>query len=122
LACGEPIAVADSTAIAAKHYLQVTDEHFDRAVATIPGTPGHPASPETPNNGSPTTGDGTAPKNAAQNAAQQVHAGARKGSHEKTGELKNPAICGALLGVASGCEDPNKTLIPPRGVEPLFAD
>ncbi len=94
--------IGNSTAIAAKHYLQVTDEHFDRAIA---------------GNG---TGPGEVAQKAAQNPAQQSHADGRKASHDEGRETKNPAICGAFHGVASGCDEPDKTLIPPRGVEPLF--
>ena len=98
---GRPAAgVNGGGTIAAKHYLQVTDQHFDRAIA----------------------GHGSDEGKAAQNTAQQAHAGARKASHEQSPKMKNPAICGALHEVASGCDDPNKLLIPPRGVEPLFAD
>ena len=49
--------IGNSSQIAAKHYLQVTDEHFDRAAGFMP--------------------NGEAAPKAAHNAAQQTHAGAR---------------------------------------------
>jgi hypothetical protein len=52
--------IGNSSAIAAKHYLQVTDEHFDRAIA----------------------GNGTGAGEAAQNPAQQPHANGCKASHD----------------------------------------
>lgn len=93
--------IGNATAIAAKHYLQVTDEHFDRAIA----------------DGG--TGPGKAAQKAAQNPTQQPHADGRKASHAEGRKKKNPAICGAFRCDAGGCDEPNKNLIPPRGVEPL---
>ncbi len=93
--------IGNSSAIAAKHYLQVTDEHFDRAIAGEKSEPGKAA------------------RNAAQNPAQQPHAGHRKASHAEPQKMKNPAFCGAFPHVAVGCDDPNTSLIPPRGLEPL---
>lgn len=92
--------IGNSSAIAAKHYLQVTDEHFNRAIV----------------------GDGSAPLKAAQNPARQPHAATRKASHGDGPKTKTPAICGAFQEIAAGREDPSIYLIPPRGVEPLFAD
>lgn len=91
--------IGNSTAIAAKHYLQVTDQHFDRAVAR----------------------DRSAPEKAAQNPAQQPHAATRKTPHEQQQKTKNRTICGAFRDPTGGCDEPNKHLIPPRGVEPLFS-
>ena len=99
--------IGHSSAIAAKHYLPVTDEHFDRAIALGSG------------DGSATE---KAARKAAQNPAQQPHADGRKASHDEGRKTKNSAICWAFRETAVGCDDPNKHLIPPRGVEPLFAD
>lgn len=96
--------IGNSSAIAAKHYLQVTNEHFDRAIAS----------------GKPT--EEKAAQKAAQNPTQQPHAASRKTSHDEKQKTKNPANCGAFQDTAVGRDNPNKHLIPPRGVEPLFAD
>ncbi len=88
--------IGNSSAIAAKHYLQVTDEHFEAAIK----------------------GEGAGEK-AAQNPTQQPHADGRKASHYEGHKTKNPAICGAFRETAVGRDDPNTYLIPPRGVEPL---
>ena len=92
--------IGNSQPIAAKHYLQVTDEHFDRAIA----------------------GDGSAPKKAAgkaaQNPAQQPHAAGRTASHDEARKTRNPAICGAFQGTAAGRDDPRICLVPPAGLEP----
>ncbi len=87
--------IGNSQPIAAKHYLQVTDEHFERAI-----------------------GDGEAGK-AAQNPAQQPPANTREASQEPDVKMKNPANCGAFQEIAVGCDDPNINLLPPRGLEPL---
>jgi hypothetical protein len=78
--------IGNSQATAAKHYLQVTDEHFDRAIGIPPG--------------------------ALQKAVQQPHAEYRKASHGESPKMKNPAICGALQAIASWCEHHNIILIP----------
>lgn len=87
--------IGNSTAIAAKHYLQVTDDHFNRAAGQ--------------------------PEKAAQKTAQQPHAASHRAEHERNGKTQNPAIGGALHSVAASCGTPNIDLIPPRGVEPLFS-
>jgi hypothetical protein len=84
----------NSPAIAAKHYLQVTDEHFERAIAN----------------------DGSEEKK----AAQQPHAATRKTSQVGSRKTKNPANCGVFRETVAGWDYPNYCLIPPRGVEPLF--
>ncbi len=89
--------IGNSQPIAAKHYLQVTDEHFERAVGADAGGAGC----------------------AARNPAQQPHANTREPSQEPSPKTKNPTTCGAFHDTAAGCDNPNKNLIPPRGLEPL---
>jgi hypothetical protein len=85
--------IGNSEAVARKHYLQVTDEHFDRAVR----------------------GD----EEAAQNPAQQAHAAKRRESHaapiahKKTSVLPRFATTDDVVHMCS---------VPPRGVEPRFSD
>jgi integrase len=92
--------IGNSSAIAAKHYLQVTDEHFDRAMA----------------------GYGTAPdkaaQKAAQNPAQQPHASHRNASRDDGSTNENPAFCGAFQEIATGCNGPDPYTMPPEGLEP----
>lgn len=89
--------IGNSSAIAAKHYLQVTDEHFNRAIS----------------------GGGLDMEKAAQNPTRQPHANGRKASQAEGRKTKNPANRGAFQGTAVGCDDPNNYLLPPRGLEPL---
>lgn len=60
--------IGNSPAIAAKHYLQVTEDHFVRAVAGV----------------------GNGVKKAARNPAQQLHAGARKRGTASGGPKRTP--------------------------------
>jgi hypothetical protein len=92
--------IGNSQPVAAKHYLQVTDEHFARAIAG--------------NSAEPTRAAGKA----AQKAAQQPHATTRRTSHVEGGQSKNPACCGALRDNAADCEVPGNSLMPPQGLEP----
>jgi hypothetical protein len=88
--------IGNSTQIAVKHYLQVTDEDFNRA----------------------STGLGTVPKNAAQNPAQQMHAEGRDASQKDGAQTTKPADCRALRETAVGCDYPNKILMTGEGLEP----
>ncbi len=88
--------IGNSSAIAAKHYLQVTDEHFDRAIGS----------------------NETEPEKAAQKAAQQMHEERRKVSQVESRKTKNPAICGAFRDITARCENPNKNLMTGAGLEP----
>jgi hypothetical protein len=91
--------IGNSAAVAAEHYLQVTDEHFAQAVKDEP-TPG--------------SADGG--KNAAQNQAQYAAGSsgndqdAADGSNEKRPELPGDSRKYRSLQHLS---------LPPRGVEPL---
>jgi len=86
--------IGNSQPIAAKHYLQVTGEHFDRAIA----------------------GDGGTTEKAAQNPAQNPHAGARGEPQKAEGQ---GAQVKEMRAVATVCNCPQDPVIPPRGVEPL---
>jgi len=86
--------IGDSQPVAAKHYLQVTEEHFNRAIA----------------------GDRDEREKAAQSPAQQPHAEAREASQTPKGLN---AQLEELRAVATVCNCPQDSAIPPRGVEPL---
>lgn len=89
--------IGNSAAVAAKHYLQVTDQHFTQAAGDDP----------------------TPIEKTAQNPAQQVHAGSGNEPHEESVKTKNPAICGAFPTIAAARYKSHCYLIPPRGFEPL---
>ena len=89
--------LGNSAPIAARHYLQVTDADFDRAV------------------------QGGAKSGALETHNQAQHAAA--GDCEESQERqKAPENQGLLPVVAIPCDDVQKYLVPPRGVEPLFSD
>ena len=90
--------LGNSAPIAARHYLQVTDADFDRAVARrrrIRRTCG-------------------------------AESGAARGGRELAGFRKKrqqaPENQGLVPSVANPCDTVQKYLVPPRGVEPLFSD
>ncbi len=85
--------IGNSEAVARKHYLQVTDEHFERAVR----------------------GD----EQAAQNAAQSAHAMHRTEPQRKTAAHEKTPV---LPGLATTCDVVHICSVPPRGVEPRFSD
>ena len=94
--------LGNSAPIAARHYLQVTDGDFDRAVA------------------SPRMGGGAeSGAQEAQNAAQ--HAAAEKCTLSQESR-KAPENKGFLPSIANPCDTVQQYLVPPRGVEPLFSD
>jgi len=86
-----------SREVASERCLTVPAEHYARAAA----------------------GEAAPPGSAAQNPAQYMHAGARKGSHDQGHEEGKTAFCGSIQGVAAPCEPTEPQPIPPRGVEPL---
>jgi integrase len=97
--------IGNSEAIALKHYLQVTDDHFERAVRgeaeigpEVAPTPTNPA---------------------AQKVAQHAHAG---GSSEQHAAQTTNAKAPGLPGPATFCDIVNTCSVPPRGVEPRFSD
>jgi hypothetical protein len=60
---------------------------------------------------------GTSHVSAAQNPAQYMHAGPRKGSQHQGAEGEETAFCGAIQGVAAPCDHTEPQPIPPRGGE-----
>jgi len=102
LAAEHPIHVVcswlgNTTSIATKHYLRVTDDDYRRAVGSA------------------------AIKKVAQNAAQNVHASKRTLVNDsREGQQKTPAIAGANArsrGYAQPCKN---EIVPRRGLEPLL--
>ena len=89
--------LGNSAPIAARHYLQVTDADFDRAVQ-----------------GGAFSGAG-----AVRNAVQQPSAGDGSVSQETTQAPENQ---GLVLSVANPCYTVQPYIVPPRGVEPLSSD
>lgn len=101
--------IGNSEAIALKHYLQVTDDHFERAVRgeVEIGPEVAPTVANTPTN------------SAAQKVAQHAHAG---GSSEQHAAQTTNAKAPGLPGPATSCDIVNTCSVPPRGVEPRFSD
>jgi hypothetical protein len=91
--------IGNSEPVAAKFYLQVTDEHFVRAV-------------------SPSEHSEDQPKGALQNPVQQPAAIPRKGSHEKPQVAEKPAGCGTLRPVPELCGGESISLVAEAGLEP----
>ena len=89
--------LGNSAPIAARHYLQVTDADFDRAVR----------------------GGAKSGALAAQNQAQQA-AGDPGRLLQETAQA--PDNQGLVLGCFNVCNDVQTYLVPPMGVEPLFSD
>ena len=95
--------IGNSAAIAEKHYLQVTDDHYNDAVrGTESGTVNAESGPT-----------------AAQNPAQHPAAQSRKGSQETIKARQSRAV---LLPDALVCDTVPDCEVPPRGIEPLFSD
>jgi hypothetical protein len=115
--------IGNSEPVAAKHYLQVTDEHFRRAIA------GDGLGAFRPGAGTEKTaeerhlGNSTEGKKAAQNQAQQPQETAE--IDPQPPEIKKPqgpelaGTCGSIRYKSSNCND---LQIPPGGVEPPFTD
>jgi hypothetical protein len=83
--------------VAAKHYLQIRDEDFDRAIK------------------------GAAKSDAqnVQNPMQHPAAGFSKDSQTISEVFENKKV---TLAPANPCDAIQNYIIPPRGVEPLFSD
>lgn len=79
--------------IARKHYLRVTEDHFKRAVSV--------------------TGE------AVRNPVRQLHETTRNEQKQETGPTKQTRY---VPYVAPRCRETSLLAIPPRGVEPLYAD
>ena len=94
--------LGNSAPIAARHYLQVTDADFDRAV--VPPRMG---------------GGAESGALETQNAAQQASAENCRVSQETT---QAPDNQGLMQNIANPCYGIQMSIVPPRGVEPLFSD
>jgi len=81
--------MGNSVPVASKHYLQLTDEHFDRAVADL---------------------------DAAQNAAQQPVESPRNDSQASGGDSQEVS---ELQTVATNCESPREEKVGHTGLEPV---
>lgn len=91
--------IGNSQLIAAKHYLQITDDHFAQAV------------------GAESEADSDA--GALQNALQHSAAPARTPSHRKPGRSSKSTGCKALRDGAKECESANGTALGDTGLEPV---
>ncbi len=87
--------LGNSEKVARKHYLQVTDNHFEQAL-------------QNPMHG------------ALQNAVQQPAAIERNGAHEGDGESESLASCGVMRSVAPDCDSPQEVGVTPTGLEPVL--
>ena len=101
--------IGNSAPIAAKHYLQVTDDHYADAVTIVTEVRGTDYG----------TVDAESGTEAAQITAQQSAAQLRTDSQETKKARENRA---ALLPAALACDSMLGNEIPPRGVEPLLPD
>ncbi|MBK9121481.1 MAG: tyrosine-type recombinase/integrase [Phycisphaerales bacterium] len=90
--------IGNSTLVAARHYLQVTDAHFGAAVET-PGQSEQPG--------------------ALQNAVQQTDARACKQMQEEEGEESESAFCASLQGFASDRKSLQNKGLGVTGLEPV---
>lgn len=94
--------IGNSESVAQKHYLQITDEHFAKAVRAAPGE------------------EFTSPlRRALQNATQHGAESSRTTSHESAPAQQKAPV---LPGLMSLCEFVQEPKIPLRGFEPRFSD
>ncbi len=91
--------IGNSQPIAAEHYLQVTDEHFDRAVQGDVGT-------------------GTTAGRRAARALQQATAGRCRELQRPEPKPRSAAPCGSLQSGAIPCKSRGLLQVPPEGLEP----
>ncbi len=80
--------LGNSVDVATRHYLQVTDEHFEQACSAL------------------------------QNPVQSAHAACRNTSPSDRGARKSPSKTGALRHRASECQEDDTCLMGPLGLEP----
>ncbi|NOS99424.1 MAG: site-specific integrase [Phycisphaerales bacterium] len=80
--------IGNSQAVAAKHYLQVTDEHFERAAMSAPGGDDAIEADES---------------KAVQNPVQQTAERCRKAAHGDCAEADESAFCDTPRGFATAC-------------------
>lgn len=84
--------IGNSQQIAAKHYLQVTDDHYEQAVSA---------------------------SGSMQNPVQQPVAGARDDSQDEKARIDNPSNCEELRIAADGCEEFLEDQVGVTGLEPV---
>jgi integrase len=89
--------LGNTPTIAMRHYLMVTEAHFEAALEQ---------------------GGGAEP--VAQNPAQQVHASSGKAPQEKDLKSTEPAFCSVLQGVAAPCDDAENGSMEAGGIEKQF--
>lgn len=92
--------IGNSEAVARKHYLQLTDDHFAKAVGEVPKT-----APPLPS--------------AVQNPVQQNAELARTAPHAEMAEKAQPPF---FPGFAELCDIVHKCILPLRGFEPRLTD
>ena len=103
--------IGNSQPIAAKYYLQVTDDHFARAAEALAQTSDDPAlDPDR---------RPARPEQALQNALQQAAARARTASHAKSARSAKSAVCKGLRNLATRCENGAVAAMGDTGLEPV---
>ena len=134
--------MGNSQPVAAKHYLQVTNEHFARGAADVGHTPAagaeggdqrndlqpgpddaHTAehSETSANDELPENADGQGdinPENPVQNAMQKASVGARTVSHAETGQSRNARTHVEMQNKATPCESTASGGVGDAGLEP----
>ncbi len=103
--------IGNSQPIAAKHYLQVTDDHFSQATEAPAQAAGVPASA--------LDGRPAQPEQALQNALQHPVARARTASHAEIGRSAKSASCKEIRDVATECESAGIDAMGDTGLEPV---
>lgn len=99
--------IGNSEAVAKKHYLQVTDDHFAKAAGAMAETASSVVESAPPQG------------QAVHNPVQQVHESTRTAPHAK--KAYDPSAL-VLQGLAALCEIVHKCPVPLRGFEPRFSD
>ena len=103
--------IGNSQPIAAKHYLQVTDEHFRLAAEAPPQLAAGSASL--------CSGEPAKPKQALQNALQHPAAQARTALHQETGRSAKCVPCKEIRYGATECENAESEQMGDTGLEPV---
>lgn len=99
--------IGNSEAVARKHYLQVTDDHFTKAVRSAAGEDSPPAEAAPPE------------RQAVRNPVQQRTASERIAPHV---EMACDRKSLTLQGLATPCDIVHKRSVPLRGFEPRLTD
>ena len=102
--------IGNTAKVAVRHYLQTTAEHFETAVS-------EPTSVRKGPGRLPTTNNQAFPE-AAQKAAQQMHAEGGRQSHRENDESQKVAKYSGLRSNATPDDIPNKNLMGEEGFEP----